>query len=146
MSVYNAAELKFAANLKWLFTDLPLDERFAAAKAHGFQAIEYPTPYERSIADFAGLLTQHDLQLALINTPPYKTQDSTVTGIACNPQRRPEFRSGVELGLEYALGLGVDKLHVVAGTVPPDVSADRAWAEYVLNIAWAAQTAAEVGS
>ncbi|MBP8136477.1 MAG: hydroxypyruvate isomerase, partial [Rhodoferax sp.] len=35
---------KFAANLSMLFTELPFMERFAAAKAAGFEAVEYLFP------------------------------------------------------------------------------------------------------
>lgn len=32
--------LKLAANLDWLFTDLPIAARFAAAQAAGFRGVE----------------------------------------------------------------------------------------------------------
>jgi hydroxypyruvate isomerase len=138
-------DLNFAANLKWLFSDLPLDARFAAAADHGFRGVEYPTPYERSVSEFASLLSASDLKLVLINTPAYGSAEKLVTGIACDPARRVEYRSDVERGLEYATGLGVDLLHVVGGPVPHGVSNDRAWNEYVLNIAWAAEMANGTG-
>lgn len=34
---------RFAANVSTMFPDLPVAERFAAARAIGFQAVEYPT-------------------------------------------------------------------------------------------------------
>ena len=34
--------LKLAANLDWLFTDLPIAARFAAAQAAGFRGVEAP--------------------------------------------------------------------------------------------------------
>jgi len=37
--------LRFSANLSLLFTDLPLQDRFAAAKAAGFSAVEIQFPY-----------------------------------------------------------------------------------------------------
>ena len=37
---------KFAANLSMLFTEHPFLERFARAKAAGFQAVEFLFPYE----------------------------------------------------------------------------------------------------
>jgi len=36
---------QFAANLSLLFTELPFMERFAAAKAAGFVAVEYQFSY-----------------------------------------------------------------------------------------------------
>jgi hydroxypyruvate isomerase len=38
--------LKFTANLSLLFTELPLIDRFKAAKEHGFDAVEIQFPYE----------------------------------------------------------------------------------------------------
>ena len=35
---------QFAANLSWLFQELPFLERFAAAKEAGFTAVEYLFP------------------------------------------------------------------------------------------------------
>ena len=37
---------RFAANLAYLFTERPLLERFAAAAAAGFQAVELQLPYD----------------------------------------------------------------------------------------------------
>jgi len=41
---------KFAANLTMLFNEVPFMERFAAAKAAGFEAVEYPIKHASSIA------------------------------------------------------------------------------------------------
>jgi hydroxypyruvate isomerase len=133
--------LRFAANLKWLFTDLPIEARIPAAAEHGFRAVEYPDPYGLSVGSLRRMLTQHGMELALINTPPRTESGRTVTGIACDPSLRTEFRSGVELALEYAAGLDAPLVHVVAGPVPADVTFERAWAAYLLNIAWAAEAA-----
>ena len=37
---------RFAANLGYLFTDRPLLERFGAAAAAGFKAVELQFPYD----------------------------------------------------------------------------------------------------
>ena len=37
---------QFAANLTMLFNELPFPDRFAAAKAAGFTAVEYLFPYD----------------------------------------------------------------------------------------------------
>ena len=39
---------RFAANLAYLFTDRPLIERFAAAAAAGFKAVELQSPYDHA--------------------------------------------------------------------------------------------------
>ena len=61
---------KFCANLTWLFTELPFLERFGAAKEAGFDAVEVLSPYHVNAQDIVHELTRHDLQMALINSPP----------------------------------------------------------------------------
>src|SRR5690606_20778419 len=70
--------LRFAANVKWLFTDLPFEARIAAAAEHGFSAVEYPDPYGLSVGSLAKMLTQDGVELALINTPPRTASGRTV--------------------------------------------------------------------
>ncbi len=136
---------RFAANLKWLFADQPLEQRFAAAAENGFRAVEYPNPYEVTAEAFGRMLADNGLELALINTPPRTVSGRSVTGIACDPSLRAEFRAGVELGLEYATALGTRALHVVAGPKPDGVSFERASAEFILNLQWAVETAGDSG-
>ena len=45
---------RFAANVSTMFPDLPVDERFAAARAIGFQAVEYLFPYLFETCDRLG--------------------------------------------------------------------------------------------
>ena len=41
---------RLAANLNWLFAERPFVERFGAAAAVGFSAVELLTPYEHAAA------------------------------------------------------------------------------------------------
>jgi hydroxypyruvate isomerase len=50
------APLKFAANLSWLYTDLPFLDRFEAAAADGFQGVECLFPHEHPTAELAARL------------------------------------------------------------------------------------------
>ena len=52
---------KFAANLSMLFTELPFMERFAAARAAGFDAVEYLFPYAYPKQALAAALKAHGL-------------------------------------------------------------------------------------
>jgi len=47
----------FCANLKWLFTELPFLERFAAAREAGFEAVEYARPTNIQLQSCVGGLT-----------------------------------------------------------------------------------------
>lgn len=135
------AGLRFDANLKWLFTELPFVERFDAAARAGFAAVEYASPYEYEARQLRALLDGSGLEQILINTPMGPAGSPTRSGYACSPDLVPEYRDGVLRGLEYATALGAQFLHVVAGIVPEGVDADRAFARYVANIAWAAEQA-----
>ena len=63
---------RFAANLAWLFTEHPFLERFAAARAAGFDGVEFPTPYDTPAAAIAEQLQEHRLTCVLFNLPSDK--------------------------------------------------------------------------
>ena len=59
---------KLAVNLSMIFTEVPLIERFALAREHGFQHVEIQFPYELSIEQIQSQLTliRQKLELNLI--------------------------------------------------------------------------------
>lgn len=133
--------VRLAANLKWMYTELPFEQRFDAAAASGFTGVEFASPYDlratrvRELADAAGL-TQ-----VLINTPAGPAGSPTVMGAAYVPGAQDEFRDGVSLALEYATVLGSSVVHVMSGLRPEGADPDLAFATYVDNIGWAADLA-----
>ena len=128
-------DLRFAANLGWLFTEVPFEQRFERAAKAGFTAVEYPSPYEYAPETLRRWLDDAGLEQILVNSPGGY-------GLACQPDRRAEFRDGFRQALDYAGTLAAQLIHVPAGIRPPDVSRDQAFAHYVANIAWAADKAA----
>lgn len=138
-------DLKFAANLRWLFPDLPLDRSIPAAAEEGFRGVEIPAPYEHPPQQVRRLLDDAGVAAVLLNTPQGPAGSPTANGAACLPGYGSQFRSGVERGLEYAEALGSPRLHVVAGRRPTEVSRERAFAQYVHNIGWAAERARATG-
>ncbi|WP_018762578.1 hydroxypyruvate isomerase family protein [Arthrobacter sp. 135MFCol5.1] len=145
VSAAQPAPLRFDANLKWLFTEVPFLERFDAAAKAGFTAVEYAAPYSYDPADLKRRLADAGLKQVLVNTPMGEPGTPTRSGVACFPDRVQEFRDGVDQGLEYATALGADFLHIVGGIRPDGVSRDRAFARYVTNIAWAADRSQGTG-
>ena len=137
--------LKLSANLKWLFTEVPLLDRFAAAARAGFQGVEYPTPYEQPAATLKGRLDDSGLRMVLINTPAGEKARGEQSGLACIPDRREAFRDDVRKSLDYAAGLDCKLVHLQAGILPGDVSRDRGWATYLTNVVWAAELASAAG-
>jgi len=61
---------KFAANLSLMFNELGFLERFAAARAAGFDAVEFLFPYVFEPEQIVGRLQRYGLQLVLHNFPP----------------------------------------------------------------------------
>lgn len=137
--------LQFSANVKWLFTEAQLLDRFDAAARAGFTAVEYPTPYEQPVATLAARLQQCGLQMVLINTPAGDKARGEQSGLACLPDRRDAFRADLLQGLDYAAGLGCPLLHLQAGILPDAISRDRGWATYLANVVWAADQASAAG-
>jgi hypothetical protein len=102
--------LKFAANLSFLYNELPFMERFAAAAKDGFKGVEYLFPYAVSAQEIEAALRDTGLQQVLFNAPPaghdrdsaQAAWDQGVRGTTCLPGREEEFKSGFMLALEYA--------------------------------------------
>lgn len=135
---------RFAANLSMLYNEHPFLDRFAAAAADGFTAVEYLFPYDFSAAELARRLADHGLQQVLFNAPP-GDWNAGERGLACLPGRQAEFRAGLQRALDYAHTLNCPRIHVMAGLAP--AGADRAELQrtYEDNLAWAARQAQAAG-
>ena len=59
---------RFAANLAYLFTERPLIERFGAAAAAGFKAVELQFPYDHAPSAVKAELERHGLTQLGVNT------------------------------------------------------------------------------
>ena len=136
---------RFAANLSMLYTEHDFVDRFAAAAADGFDAVEYLFPYAVAAAELAARLQAHGLTQALFNAPPGDF-NAGERGLACLPQRVDEFRRGfVEQALPYAEALGCRRVHVMAGLAPAGVAREALADCYQANLAWAAAQAEPLG-
>ena len=136
---------RFAANLSMMYAEHDFVDRFAAAAADGFDAVEYLFPYAFDRAELAARLRDHGLAQALFNAPPGDF-DRGERGLACLPRRQDEFRRGfVEQALPYALALGCTRVHVMAGLAPATADRTALRAQYEANLAWAAEQAAPAG-
>ncbi len=136
---------QFAANLSFLYTERDFLDRFAAAAADGFRAVEYLFPYAFERAELAHRLADAGLKQVLFNAPPGDF-DAGERGIACLPGREDQFRRVLlEQALPYAQALRCPRLHVMAGLVPAGPDRAALHATYVSNLAWAAREAATAG-
>jgi hydroxypyruvate isomerase len=135
---------KFAANISTMFTEIPFIERFGAARAAGFDAVEFLFPYGFDTDQITARLRRYDLELVLHNMPPGDWANGE-RGMACDPRRIGEFQDSVALGLEYAEELGVRQLHCLAGKIHPAVTPERAHETYAANLRFAAAQCADRG-
>jgi hydroxypyruvate isomerase len=130
--------LNLAANLSFMFGEVEFLDRFKAAAAGGFRGVEYMFPYDYDAIQLRETLDEHRLTQILFNLPAGNWAAGE-RGIACHPNRVPEFRDGVARALEYAKVLGCTRVNCLAGIVPPGVD-DAAWRDtLVSNLRFAAQ-------
>lgn len=135
---------RFAANLSLLYTEQPFLDRFAAAAADGFQAVEYLFPYEHPAELLAHLLREHGLRQVLFNAPPGDWAAGE-RGLLCRPEREADFRASVELALAYAEALGRPRVHLMSGLLPAGSSREQLKGLTVERLAWASERAAAAG-
>jgi hydroxypyruvate isomerase len=134
---------RLSGNISTLFPGLPLDQRFAAAQALGFDAVEIQYPYEMEVSAIRDALARNGQRLHLINAP--LGAGTANRGLACLPGRQAEFRSSVSKALEYASKLDTALVHVLSGLAPEDASRDEAEATALENFAWGAEQAGKAG-
>ena len=135
---------KFAANLSFMFPELPFLDRFEAAAAAGFQGVEFLFPYDHPAAEIADLLDRNNLTNVLFNMP---AGDWSVgeRGIAALPGRESEFQASVELAISYARALKTPLLHVLAGILPAERQREEFRNVHLANLRYAATQAAACG-
>ena len=135
---------RFAANLHWLFTEHAFLDRFAAAAAAGFRAVEFPSPYEHPPEAIAERLEANGLECVLFNLPSGDKARGDF-GIACRPERQDEFREAVALGIEYARRLRPPRVNCIAGKAHAED--DAALLEHTLtsNLGFAAREFGKAG-
>ena len=146
------AMFTLAANLSMMYGEVPLEQRFAAAAADGFKAVELLWPYEFSVSRFQQLVREHDLQLALINTSGGDTAAGQ-WGRAALPDEasKQQAHADIEQALEYASAVGGKQVHVMAGVLPKksksmsELELSLYRDTFVENLVFACQQAQNVG-
>lgn len=135
---------RFAANLTMLYPQHAFLDRFAAAAADGFKAVEFMSPFEHRAVDIKAQLDAHGLALALFNAPAGNTALGE-RGLTSLPGREADFRTGFATALEYAAVLGNDRVHVMAGVMPANADPAQYRDTYLANLAYACEQAATAG-
>lgn len=119
-----------------LFNEVEFLGRFAAAAKAGFEGVEFLFPYAYSAGEIAKRLADSGTNLVLHNLPAGNWAAGE-RGIACLPDRKDEFRSGVEQAIEYAKALGCPRVNCLAGLEPRDSDTSELYTTFVENLSFA---------
>lgn len=120
--------MRIAANLNWLFTEAPMLERPALARAAGFDGVEMTMPYGHALEEWVRALD--GFPVALVNTPAGDWAAGE-RGFAAVPGAEARFRADFARALEVARAIGAARIHVMAG-----IGGDEA--TFLANLHWAA--------
>jgi hydroxypyruvate isomerase len=144
--------LRYEANLSILFTELPLLERPAAAKAEGFDAVEFwwpwpdqPVPADRDVDAFVAAVQDAGVQLVGLN---FFAGDlaGPDCGVLSIPDRAQQFRDNVDVTVGIGERLGVPAFNALFGNRVEGVSAQEQDELGRESIALAAKAADRIGA
>ena len=134
---------RFEANIRWMFKEYDMPERFVQAARCGFKGVEHGDPYAWKAKEVARWLTDNGLVMVQILTP----QDWAAgeLGLVTMPGREVDFRDAVKRGIDYAGEVGSELLHPAIGGTPKGEARDRTWARAVANLCYACDEGKKAG-
>jgi hydroxypyruvate isomerase len=143
--------LRFDVNCSILFTELPLVQRAAAAKAAGFSGVEFWWPWKAVVPSdaevdaFVGSVADAGVELVSLN---FHTGDMAAgeRGIVSHPARVAEFRENVAAAAGIAERTGCRRLNAPYGLRVPGTDAAEQDAVAIENLRFAAQAAGRAGA
>ncbi|TDD63498.1 hydroxypyruvate isomerase [Kribbella antibiotica] len=141
---------RFAVNCSILFTELPLLERPAAAKAAGFEAVEFWWPFDSHLPGdaevdaFERAITDAGVQLIGLN---FAAGDLPAgdRGLLSSPSTAREFRDNIPVVLGIGERLGCRAFNALYGNRVDGVSAEEQDELAAENLALAATAAGALG-
>ncbi len=142
--------LRFDVNLSILFTELPLLERPAAAKAAGFDAVEFwwpwsvAVPADAEVDRFATAVTDAGVQLVGLNFFAGDMPGGD-RGLVSWPARSAEFRDNVDVTVGLGERLGCRAFNALYGNRQDDATPEEQDELGAENLALAARAARRIG-
>ncbi len=145
------ADPRYTVNCSILLTDLPLRRRPAAARAAGFDAVEFWWPFDRAVLGdaevdaFTRAVGDAGVRLSGLN---FAAGDMAAgqRGLLSDPLHRNEFRDAVEVAVGIGARLGVEVFNALYGNRRAGLTAAAQEDEAVANLAHAATRAASIGA
>lgn len=128
-------DMRFSANLGFLWRDLPFPERIVRAAAAGFDAVEFHDDAQRTDpAKLRSVLVEADLPVVALNTSMREG------GLAGVPGRDADARGDIDAALAAAGTMGAGAIHVIAG----EADGPAAWETYRASLQYAVERAGGV--
>lgn len=145
------AGLRFDVNCSILFTELPLLERPAAAKAAGFDAVEFWWPFDRAVPSDrevdAFVRTIDDAGVALVGLNfAAGNMPAGDRGLLSDPSHTAEFTDGVDIAVDIARRTGCRALNALYGNRVEGCSPAEQDELAVENLTLAARAAEPAGA
>ncbi|SDT12554.1 hydroxypyruvate isomerase family protein [Microlunatus soli] len=145
---YGGYEL--SANVSLLFAEIPYLERFSAAHAAGFGAVESWWPFTTAepgveqIDELLAAIEAADVRLTGLN---FYAGDMPAgeRGVACRPERHGELRASIAPLLRIAETTGCRHFNLLYGQLATDSPADRQHRAAAEAIEWCAAAVAPIG-
>ncbi len=107
-------DLKYSANIGFLWDYLKLPERIVAAKQAGFDAVECHFPYDYPAVEIAAVLNNTGIPMIGINTL-LGPDESGFFGVAAVTGEEALAREYIDQAIDYATAIGATNVNVVAG-------------------------------
>ena len=144
--------LRFLVNCSLLFAELPLLERPAAAKAAGFDAVEFwwpwpdqPVPADAAVNAFVSAVRDAGVQLVGLNF-----YGGDLAGVDCGvvsiPARSQQFRDNVAVTVGIGEQLGASAFNALYGNRVDEATPDQQDDLGAENLGLAADAAARIGA
>jgi hydroxypyruvate isomerase len=143
--------MRYLANCSMLFTELPLLARPAAAKAAGFDAVEFwwpfptPTPADADVDAFTRSIRDAGVQLVGLN---FFAGDlaGPDCGVLSIPARAQEFRDNVDVTVGIGADLGASAFNALYGNRVDDATPAQQDDLATENLLLAAKAAGGIGA
>ncbi|MGI8875665.1 MAG: hydroxypyruvate isomerase family protein [Egibacteraceae bacterium] len=127
--------MRFAANIGFLFTEVPFLERFAGAAGAGFAAVEFTWPFVR-LDLVAAAAREAGVQVVQLNCEAGDLAAGD-RGYPNDPSRRSEWRGAFLEALHWSEQLDCALVNVLAGNRVEGVNEDVQRTCLEDNLAWA---------
>jgi hydroxypyruvate isomerase len=123
---------RITASVSFMFRELPLLERFAAAKKAGFDGVEIQVLAEGDPAEMADAAAAAGIDVVLVNVGMGDYRDGG-PGLSGVPGREVAFRSAAMQTFEAASLLGARFVHLGPSRIPAGISREHCLDVYAAN-------------